>query len=121
MKKILIIEDENALRKALATKLGQESYEILEAKNGLEGFELIKKEKPDLTLLDIIMPKLDGITLLQKVKMEMPHFMTPVIILTNLSDRAELEKALNEGVRDYLIKSDWKIEDVVQKVKEKLE
>ncbi len=119
-KKILIVEDETPLVKALNDKLTKSGFSCLEAKNGKEGFKLAKQKKPDVILLDIVMPIMDGMTLLQKLKKEEETKNIPVIILTNLSDEDKIAESMQKGVTDYLVKSDWRIEDVVKKVKEKL-
>lgn len=122
-KKILIVEDELPLLHALRDKLTREGFSTLEAKNGVEGLEVALRDHPDLILLDVVMPKMDGMTMLKKLRAENEWGKTAkVIILTNLTsadgqrnrDITELEPAY------YLVKTDWKIEDVVTKVKEEL-
>lgn len=119
-KKILIVEDEQALTLALNEKLTREGFELVNAGNGEDGLRLALKERPDLILLDIIMPRMDGITMLKKLREDKWGKTVEVIILTNLSDIAKVQEALEQGTTDYLVKSDWKIEDVVARVKEKL-
>lgn len=120
MKKILIVEDEEAILEILETKFKLEKFETLRAKDGQEGLKIALQEKPDLILLDIIMPKMDGLTVLEKLKADEVGKNIPVIILTNLSDDQKVEEAVSAGKYEYLIKSDWKIEDVVKEVKNKL-
>jgi len=117
---ILIVEDETPLIKALTEKLSKAGFAYLEAKNGKEGLKIAKRERPDIILLDIVMPIMDGMTMLQKLKKEEKTKNIPIIILTNLSDEEKIEESVKKGVMDYLVKSDWRIEDVVKKVKEKL-
>jgi two-component system, OmpR family, alkaline phosphatase synthesis response regulator PhoP len=119
-KKILIIEDEVSLLHALSAKLNEAGFVILEAKNGEEGLKMALAEHPDLILLDIIMPRMDGISLLKKLRVDDWGKNAPVIVLSNLSDADNSVKAVSGNVSDYLIKSDWKIADVVAKIKEKL-
>lgn len=123
MKKILIVEDEQDKREALVDKLTREGFETLEAKDGVEGLESSLKEHPDLILLDIVMPKMDGMTMMKKLREDQWGGSVPIILLTNLS--ATDEKIIKGIVEDepayYLVKSDWKIKDVIQKVKETLE
>lgn len=122
-KKILIVEDELSLRNALRDKLSRENFAVLEAKNGEEGLEVALREHPDLILLDIIMPVMDGMTMLKKLRYENEWGKTvPVIILTNLtSDNEErMRDITNTEPSYYLVKSDWKIEDVVAKIRERL-
>jgi len=121
MKKILIVEDETPLRGALVSKFTRENFTVLEAKDGMEGLEVAKKDHPDLILLDIIMPKIDGLSMLHILREDEWGKSVPVILLTNLSDAEKVSQATKEGVYDYLVKSDWHIDDVVKKVREKLE
>jgi len=120
MKKILIVEDEQTLVKALTSKLENEGFEAEGAINGEEGMKLAKSKKPDLILLDVIMPRMDGMTMLKKLKEDEETKNIPVIMLTNLSDDKRVAESIESGAHDYLIKADWKIEDVVVKVKKKL-
>ncbi len=119
-KKILIVEDEVSLRGALEMKLAMEGFDILQASDGKMGLEIALAEKPDLILLDLILPKMDGITVLKELRANEAGKEIPVIILTNLNSSEMIEKAISEGSTDYLIKVDWKIDEVVEKVKGKL-
>ena len=119
-KKILVVEDEMSLRNALRDKLGLEGFIVLEAKNGEEGLDVALRDHPDLILLDIIMPKMDGLTMLKKLREDVRGKNTKVILLTNLSDNEKVSEALLQGSYDYLVKSDWKIGDVVAKVRARL-
>ncbi len=121
-KKILIVEDEQDIRQTLVDKFTREGFKTLEAENGEQGLERSLKEHPDLILLDILMPKMDGMTMMRKLRKDKWGKSVPIILLTNLS--ASEERIIKGIVEDepayYLVKSDWKIEDVVVKVKEKL-
>lgn len=118
-KKILVVEDEQALAKALISKLESSGFEVSWAQNGEECLKIAFGEYPDLILLDIIMPKMDGMTALNKLRQDSWGKNVPVIMLTNLSGAEDVNMATQNGVFDYLIKSDWRLEDVVKKVKEK--
>lgn len=118
--KILIVEDETPMREALLFKFQKEGFEVIAARDGEEGLSLAEKERPDLILLDIIMPKMDGMTVLQKLRGEDWGKDIPVILLTNLSESEKAIEAMGKGVHDYLVKSDWRLEDVVAKVRERL-
>lgn len=119
-KKILIVEDELSLRGALRDKLIREGFNVLEAKNGEEGLRVALREHPDLILLDIIMPVMDGMTMLKRLREDVWGKEAKVVMLTNLSDNEKLAEAITHGSYEYLVKSDWKIENVVAKIKEKL-
>lgn len=116
--KILIVEDEATLQKALTDVLDQEGYNVISALDGMRGLELANQEKPDLILLDIILPKMDGFEILKKIKGNKETSEIPVIILTNLSDLDNIQKALDLGATTYLVKADFHLEDVLKKVRE---
>lgn len=119
-KKILIVEDEVSLLKVLSVKFEKEKFEVLTARNGQEGLEIALQNKPDLILLDIVMPVMDGLTMLHKLRTNKGMENIPVIILTNLSDAEKVYRSHEENVFDYLVKSDWNINDVVAKVRQRL-
>ncbi|OGH58933.1 MAG: hypothetical protein A2725_04265 [Candidatus Magasanikbacteria bacterium RIFCSPHIGHO2_01_FULL_33_34] len=119
--KILIVEDEKTLRNAIKIKLDKIGYKVLEAKNGREGLEIALKEKPDLILLDIVMPIMDGMKMLKRLRKNKGSEHILVIVLTNISDAEKIEESLGSGVCDYLIKSDWKLDELVQKIKERID
>ncbi len=118
---ILIVEDEASLLNVLSDKLRSKDFLVLEAKNGKEGLETALREHPDLILLDIVMPVMDGMTMFKKLREDAWGKSVEVIMLTNSSDAENVAGAIEQGSYDYFIKSDWKLEDVVAKVKEKLE
>lgn len=120
MYKILIVEDDRSLANVLAVKFGKENFSVLSGYNGEEGLELALSEHPDLILLDIIMPKMDGLTMLERLRRDKWGKNVPVIVLTNLSDETKVTEAIKNKSFDYLIKSDWHIEDVVEKVRQRL-
>ena len=119
-KTILVVEDEEALRKAMSDKLTREGFKVLEAKDGEEGLETALKEHPDLTLLDIMMPKMDGLTVLSNLREDEWGKTAQVIIMTNLSESEKVSEAVVNGVYEYLVKSDVPLAEVVQKIKAKL-
>lgn len=120
-KKILIVEDELPIVRVLTDKLTAEGFQVFEATNGIIGLEKAQHDNPDLILLDIIMPEMDGITMLKKLRLTEKGKLMPIILLTNLSDANEFQEAVDSGVTDYLIKTDWKLEDVIQLIKKKLQ
>lgn len=120
MAKVLIVEDELILLQALTEKLKAEHFEVVGARNGQEGLDKALAEHPDLILLDIVMPVMDGMTMLTKVRTDDWGKNVPVIILTNLSGGEQVSDALGKGVYDYLVKSDWTLDELAQKIKERL-
>lgn len=121
MKKILIVEDEEFLVTAMKDNLEAEGCTVDTAQNGEEAIERIKKERPNLILLDLLMPKRDGFYVLEEVKKNPKWKLIPIIVLSNLGGDAEIKRALEMGADDYFVKSQHPIEEVIEKVKECLE
>lgn len=115
-KKILFVEDESALQRALTSILSEKGYEVLSALDGEMGLELAQKEIPDLVLLDLVLPKKDGFEVLSGLKQDPSTKNIPVIILTNLESSQDVEKALQIGATTYLVKTNYKLEEVVEKI-----
>ena len=123
IKTILVVEDDPPVLKTLVDKLTEEGFRIIEAHDGEEGLMIADRDHPDLILLDIVMPKMDGMTMLKKLRQENEWGKSvPIILLTNLSPD---EEKINKGITEdepayYLIKTNWSLNDVVQKVRERL-
>lgn len=124
-KKILIVEiveDDRPLLTVLSERFASEGYRVLSAVTGEEGLKLALENKPDLILLDIVMPKMDGITMLKKLREDVWGKRANVILLTNLTADEKITKAVTELEPSYyLIKTDWKMDDIVERVKNCLE
>jgi len=118
-KKILIIEDDRALQNALIEALTQEGYEAISAYDGEEGMQKAEEAKPDLILLDLILPKKDGYEVLAGIK-NSPNKDIPVLILTNLEEIENVQKTLDLGAKTFMVKSDFSLRDIVDKIKENL-
>lgn len=116
-KRILIVEDDSFVMDIYQTKLGQSGYEVTGAANGLEALKEMEKGSFDLVLLDIIMPYMDGLEVLKKIKAEEKNKNLPIILLTNLSQKEEVDKGLGLGANDYLIKSHFTPSEVLEKIK----
>lgn len=121
-KKILIIEDEEAMLDAISEILSNQEFAALTARNGEEGLDTALKQHPDLILLDIFMPRMDGLVMLQKLRLDEWGKKVPVIILTNLNPNTNsvINSVLQNEPAYYLVKSDVKLEGIVDKVKEVL-
>jgi len=117
MTKILIIEDDKFLRELIAQKLYKENFEVAEAVDGEEGVKKIKSEKPDLILLDLILPGIDGFEVLSQMKEDPALTSIPVIILSNLGQKEDVEKGLKLGAVDYLIKAHFTPGEIIDKIK----
>lgn len=118
--KVLIAEDEDILRRMYVTKFKAEGFEVFEAINGEEGFKLAMEKKPDIILLDIIMPLADGFSTLRKIKAEEKIKNIPVLMLTNLAQESDIEEGKKLGASDYLVKSNLTPLQVVEKIRETL-
>ena len=118
MKTVLIIEDEPTLQKMLSVALTQEGYEVKNALDGEIGLKLAREIKPELILLDLILPKVDGFEVLEELKKNDSTKEIPVIVLTNLESAQEIERALLMGATTYLVKANYDLKDIVQKIKE---
>jgi len=120
-RKILVIEDEEPLRRILAEELRDKGFNVFEGKNGEEGFKVAVAERPDLILLDIVMPKMDGMTMLKKLRKDKWGKKASVMLLTNLdNDAGKTVEAARYGVYEFLVKSRWKMKEIMVRIKEKL-
>jgi len=119
-KTILVIEDDKFLRELISRKLTGEGFDVLEAVDGEEGIKKIKEGKPDLVLLDLILPSIDGFEVLTRVRDDPEVSSIPVIILSNLGQREEVEKGLKLGAIDYLIKAHFTPGEIIEKIKNAL-
>lgn len=119
-KVILVVEDEAPMLGVLADNLGFEGFSVLRATNGVDGLALALENHPDLILLDIMMPQMNGLIMLEKLRSDEWGKGVPVIILTNFGDNEKVAEALGDDVSEYFIKSDVKMEEVVTRIKEKL-
>jgi len=119
-KTILLVEDEQDTITFIKEKLEEKELIVNTALNGEEGLEMALSLKPDIILLDIVMPKMDGITMLQELRNDPWGKLAKVIILTNLSDPDNFTKARCLNVSDYLVKTNWKLVDLVEVIESKL-
>lgn len=120
MAKIVVAEDDKLISGSLCDALATNGYEPFPAYDGEEAVAKVKEIKPDLLLLDIMMPKLDGISVLWELKANPDTAKTAVIVLTNIGDVDTISKIVEAGATDYLLKSDQSIDEIISKVKEVL-
>lgn len=118
--KVLIVDDDAFLSGIYATKLELEGFLVVTARDGEEGLKAAMREKPDLILLDVLMPKLDGFEVLKRLKADAETKPIPVIMLTNLGQKEDIEKGLQDGAVDYLIKAHFVPAEAVEKIKKVL-
>ena len=120
-KKILIVEDDKMISSMYETKLKQEGFAIFTAADGQQGLEMAIKEKPDIVLLDIILPAMDGFAVLQELRLNPGTKNIPIIMLTNLGTSEDKEKGEKMGATDYLVKANLTPAQVTDAVKKYLE
>jgi len=115
-RKILIIEDEKFLLEIYQSRFEKEGYQVFAAINGLAGLKLAQKEKPDLIILDILMPGMDGYEVIKKLKENNQTKEITILVLSNLGQREEINQGLKLGANDYIIKTDLTPSELVNKV-----
>lgn len=120
MSHVLIVEDDVFLAEIYQKKFEMEGFKVSMAGNGEKGLADIKKKKPDIVLLDILLPKLDGFAVLEAAKADAAIKNIPIILLTNLGQKDDVQRGLDEGAVDYLIKTHFKPSEVVDKVRKVL-
>ena len=119
-KKIVIAEDDKFISEMYIAKLSSEGFDVEYAQDGKEAIEKICEIQPDIVLLDILMPKMNGIEVLKKIRADKKIKNTPVIILTNANEKDHVSKAMEMGANDYLIKASFTPDEIVSKIKETL-
>ena len=116
--KVLVVEDDNFLRDLLARKLGQENCQFIAAIDGENALKIMNEDKPSIVLLDLILPGIDGFEVLSKIR-ENPEIKdVPVVILSNLGQDSDIQRAKELGANDFLIKANFSIDEVISKIKD---
>lgn len=118
---VLIVEDDNSLRTVLVDKLQTDGFDVIEAVDGKAGLDIALKEHPDCILLDIFMPRMDGVSMLAQLRSSGPwgkH--ATVIVLTNSTDAETISRVTGLGATDFLVKSEWSLENITQKISERM-
>lgn len=116
-KKVMIIEDDHFLSSLLKARLEKESFVVLQAFDGEEALKLLKTEVPSLIILDLIMPKINGFEVLQSISISPELGKVPVVILSNLAQDSDIQKAHDLGAREYFIKVKVSIDDLIGRIK----
>ena len=120
MKKILVIDDDEFMANALSNKLQGRGYVVIHASDGARGLELALERHPDLILLDIVLPKIDGLTILKKLRKDEWGSAVKVVMLSNLDRVDYQEKSFEQNASKYLVKTDWTLDQLTEKVLELL-
>ncbi|HCC22496.1 hypothetical protein A2480_04480 [Candidatus Uhrbacteria bacterium RIFOXYC2_FULL_47_19] len=115
---VLIVDDDAFLSGIYTTKLEMEGFRVVVARDGEEGLQAAKTEKPSIILLDVLMPKLDGFETLKRLKADSETKSIPVIMLTNLGQKEDIEQAKADGAEDYLIKAHFVPAEAVEKIRD---
>ncbi len=118
--KIIIIEDDEFLSDIYKTKFELEGFKVIAINDGEKGLKAIQTKKPDIVLLDVLLPKLDGFTILQILKKDEATKDIPVVLLTNLGQKEDVQKGLEMGAVDYLIKAHFTPGEIIEKIKQAL-
>ena len=119
-KKVLLIEDDTFLSSLIKARLEKEGFGVAQAFDGEEGVQLLKKEKPDLIILDLIMPKVSGFETMEHLNINVDLNQIPLVVLSNLAQDSDIQKAKSLGAKEFFVKIRTSIDDVVAKVKELL-
>lgn len=119
-KKVLIVEDDPHISKVYVIKLGQEGFDTFQALDGEEGFAKIMELHPDLVMLDLMLPKKDGFWVMEEMSKHAEVANIPVVVLSNLGQQQDKDRAYSLGAKDYMVKADNPIKDVIDRVKKLL-
>ena len=116
-KNILIVEDDKFLRELIVQKVTKDGFNASEAVDGEEGIKKIREEKPDMVLLDLILPSIDGFEVLSLIRQDPGLSSIPVIILSNLGQKEDIERGMKLGATDYLVKAHFTPGEIIEKIK----
>jgi DNA-binding NtrC family response regulator len=119
-KKVLIAEDEELLLGILSSQFAEKGYDVVTARDGREGVDKFFSERPDAVVVDVIMPRMDGIEMLAEIAKRAPEDATPLIVLSNSSDMRHIADAMANKAIDYLIKSNQHLDDIVSTVERRI-
>ena len=115
-KKIVLVEDDSLMSSILATHLIKEGFNIISVTEGAQAFERIQAEQPSIVLLDIVLPGVGGFDILAKLKQDESTKSIPVLILSNLGSKEEIERGIDLGAEDYLVKANSMVEEITGKI-----
>ena len=116
-KKVVVVEDDEHISKVYEIKLAKENINAMVARDGEDGVTMITAEKPDLIILDLMVPKKDGFGVLEEIKKNPELAKIPVIILSNLGQKKDQDRAIALGANEYLVKMNYSIQEIIDKVK----
>lgn len=117
---ILIVEDESSLARVLADELRDQGFTVSTASNGMEGLSVALTEHPDLIFVDVVMPRMDGLTMIKALRRDSWGKRVGIVILTNVSNASQIDESFDRGVYEYIVKADFELNDIIRIAKEKL-
>lgn len=118
--KVLVIEDDKFLRELFVRKLTTEGFNVRNAIEAKQAFEMLEEDKPEVILLDLILPGMDGFQILEKIKANEEYKDTPVLILSNLGQQEDIDRAMSLGATDFLVKANFTLDEIILRVKQVL-
>lgn len=116
--KVLLVEDDKFLRTVLEKKLFNEGFEVIIAEDGEEAIQKLVQERPDIILLDIVLPKRSGFSVIEEIRKDPEFRSLPIIVLSNLGQQEDVEKGLSLGAVEYFVKAKISLDDLLKKIKE---
>lgn len=119
--RILVVEDDKFLRQILVTKIKKEGYSVIEAVTGEEGVAKVVEEKPHIVMLDLVLPGIGGFDVLAKIKGDRSTSDIPVIILSNLGSREDIDRAMSLGAREFMVKAHHSPQEIIEHIQKALE
>ena len=120
-KRILVVEDDSSLAQTISAKFKDAGFDVFIATDGESGLRMAEEKKPDLILLDLILPRMNGFKFMEEAKSKMEINSIPIVVLTNLESSFDIEKVLSLGARAYLVKANYSLAEVIKKVQQILE
>ena len=117
MAKILIIEDDQFLSELITKKLDEEGFKVVLALDGEKGWDMVQKEKPDLILLDLLLPGIDGFEVMERMKKDQTLSKIPIIVISNYGQESKIQRAMSLGAKDYLVKANFTTGEIADKVR----
>ena len=114
---VLLVEDDKFLRELIIQKLEKEGFEVQAAIEATEAFKLMEEKKPNIVLLDLVLPGMDGFAIMHRIKENPQTSDVAVIILSNLGQKEDQERAMSEGAADYLVKADFTPSEITEKIR----
>jgi len=121
MPKVLIVEDDQFLAELITKKLDEEGFDVVYAADGEKGWVAAQKDKPDIILLDLLLPGIDGFEVMENIKKDENLSKIPIIVISNYGQESKIQRAMSLGAKDYLVKANFTTGEIADKVRSVLE